>query len=196
MNEKEANLEDLSSELEKREERVAQLERMIASKDSAVNALREKVRNALLSFKGKDGLTVEQKNGKIYVSLDAKLLFGTGSTKVDKEGKQALIDLAKGLEGQEDLRIMVEGHTDSQKVTPNADYKDNWDLSVLRATSVVRIMMENSSLDPQRIIASGRSKYHPVSEDEMAKNRRIEIILTPNLEELYRIIEETEVERG
>ncbi len=196
LNEKEKNLEELDSELEKREKRVAKLENMIASKDSAVNALKEKVREALLSFKEKEGLTVEQKHGKIYVSLDAKLLFGTGSTQVDKEGKQALIDLAEGLEDQEDLRIMVEGHTDSQKVTPNAKYKDNWDLSVLRATSVVRLMLENSELDPERVIASGRSKHHPVSEDDKAKNRRIEIILTPDLEKLFKIIEDTEVKKG
>lgn len=196
LNEKEDNLEELEGELEKREKRVAELEDVIATKDSAVKALRNRVREALLSFKDEEALTVEQKNGKIYVSLEAKLLFGSGSTKVDKEGKQALIDLAKGLEDQKDLRIMVEGHTDKQEVTPNARYKDNWDLSVLRATSVVRIMMENSELEPKRVIASGRSKYHPVSEDEMSKNRRIEIILTPNLEKLYDIIENTEVEKG
>lgn len=196
LNEKEDNLKALEREVEKREARVSELEDMIASKDSAVNALRDKVREALLSFQDEEALTVEQKNGKIYVSLEAKLLFGTGSTKVDKEGKQALIDLAKGLEDQKDLRIMVEGHTDEQEVTPNASYQDNWDLSVLRATSVLRIMMENSELDPKRVIPSGRSKYHPVSEDDMAKNRRIEIILTPNLEKLYDIIENTEVTKG
>lgn len=194
LEEKEDDLEDLEGELEEREARVSELEDMIAAKDSAVNSLRERVREALLSFQDQEGLSVEQKHGKIYVSLEAKLLFGTGSTEIDKEGKQALIDLAKGLEDEEDLRIMVEGHTDSQKVTPNARYKDNWDLSVLRATSVVRIMMKNSDLDPKRVIPSGRSEFHPVSEDDMAKNRRIEIILTPDLEKLYKIIEETNVE--
>ncbi len=196
LNKKKEDLEGLETRLEEREARVAELEKMIATKDSAVDALREKVREALLSFKENEGLTVEQKHGKIYVSLDAKLLFGTGSTKVDKDGKQALIDLAKGLEDQKDLRIMVEGHSDSQKVNPNPRYKDNWDLSVLRATSVVRIMLENSDLDPKRLIASGRSEHHPVSEEEMAKNRRIEIILTPNLEKLYQLIENTEVDKG
>lgn len=193
LNEKEDELKALEDELEKREARVSELENMIEAKDSAVSSLKERVRKALLSFQDKEGLTVEQKNGKIYVSLEAKLLFGTGSTEIDKEGKQALIDLAKGLEDEEDLRIMVEGHTDSQKVNPNPRYKDNWDLSVLRATSVVRIMMENSDLDPERVIPAGRSKYHPVSEDDKAKNRRIEIILTPDLEKLFQIIEDTKV---
>ncbi|MFB6257309.1 MAG: OmpA family protein [Flavobacteriales bacterium] len=193
LDQKEDDLKELEKELEKREARVSELENMIAKKDSAVNALRKRVREALLSFKDREGLTVEQKNGKIYVSLEANLLFGTGSTKVDKEGKQALIDLAKGLEGEEDLRIMVEGHTDDQKVNPNPRYKDNWDLSVLRATSVIRIMLKNSKLQPKRVIAAGRSKYHPVSEEEKAKNRRIEIVLTPNLEKLFKIIEETKV---
>lgn len=196
LNEKEENLESLEAELKDREARVSELEDMIASKDSAVNSLRDRVREALLSFKDEKGLTVEQRNGKIYVSLEAKLLFGSGSTKVDQKGKQALIDLAKGLEDEEDLRVMVEGHTDSDKVSSNASYKDNWDLSVLRATSVVRIMMENSELDPDRLIASGRSEYHPVDSDDKAKNRRIEIILTPDLEKLYQLIEETDVEKG
>lgn len=196
LNEKEKNLESLEGELKNREARVSELEDMIASKDSAVNSLRDRVREALLSFQDEKGLTVEQRNGKIYVSLEAKLLFGSGSTKVDQKGKQALIDLAKGLEDEEDLRVMVEGHTDSDRVSPNASYKDNWDLSVLRATSVVRIMMENSELDPDRLIASGRSEYHPVDPDDKAKNRRIEIILTPDLEKLYQLIEETDVEKG
>ncbi len=196
LNKKERDLEELSSELEKREERVKELEDLIASKDSAVNNLRKRVKDALMSFENEEGLSIEQRNGKIYVSLEAKLLFGSGSTKVDQSGKQALIDLAKALEDEKDLQIMVEGHTDTDKVSPNASYEDNWDLSVLRATSVVRIMRGNSDLPPERIIAAGRSEYHPVDPNDKSKNRRIEVILTPDLEKLFKIIENTDVERG
>ncbi len=190
---KKKNLEELEEELKKREKRVQQLENIIARKDSAVSAIRDKVKEALLSFKDEKGLQVEQRNGKIYVSLEAKLLFASGSTKIDGKGRQALVDLAKAFEEEKDLHILVEGHTDADKVQPNPRFKDNWDLSVLRATSVVKIMVENSEINPQRLTAAGRSKYLPVDEDDKAKNRRIEVILTPNLDKLFAIINSTEV---
>ena len=187
LNAKEAKLKQMSKELEQREARVKELEGIIAQQDAVVKALKDKIAEALLAFKDK-GLTVEEKNGKVYVSLEAKLLFASGSTKVDKEGKQALIDLAKILEDEHDLEVVVEGHTDTDALRSSAHPKNNWELSVLRATSVVEIMLSNSSMDPKILSASGRSEFHPVDPNDKAKNRRIEVILTPKLDELYKII--------
>jgi len=188
LNAKEADLEQLSAEVDARSQRVDELEALIAAKDEAVNSLRKKVSDALLGFQDK-GLTVEQKNGKVYVSLEAKLLFPSGSTKINTEGKQALIDLAKAIEDQSDLEIIVEGHTDTDQLRSNNIPRDNWELSVLRSTAVVKIMRENSAIDPKIISAAGRSEFHPIDPDDKAKNRRIEIILSPNLNELFEIIE-------
>lgn len=187
LNAKEIKLDQLSKDLESREQRVKELEGIIAQQDAQVKELRDKIANALLAFKDK-GLTVEEKNGKVYVSLEAKLLFASGSTKIDKEGKQALIDLAKILETETELEVVVEGHTDSDALKSSVHPKNNWELSVLRATSVVEIMMENSRIDPKILSASGRSEYHPVDATDKSKNRRIEIILTPKLDELYQLI--------
>lgn len=189
LNEKEENLNELSEELKAREKRVNELEDLIARKDSAVQALEQKISKALLGFKDK-GLTVEQKNGKVYVSLEAKLLFPSGSTVIDQEGKQALIDLAEAIENTDDLEIIVEGHTDTDKIRSSSIPRDNWELSVLRATSVVKIMRENSDIDPKILTAAGKSEFIPVDPDDKAKNRRIEIILSPNLNELFDIINE------
>lgn len=188
LNIKEADLNQVSMELEKRAKRVDELEALIAQKDAAVNDLKNRVSAALLGFQDK-GLTVEQKNGKVYVSLDAKLLFPSGSTVIDKNGKQALIDLANAIEGESDLEVIVEGHTDTDAIRSNNIPRDNWELSVLRATSVVKIMMENSSIQPKILSASGRSEFHPVDPEDKAKNRRIEIILSPNLNELFDLID-------
>ena len=187
LNKKKADLEIMSKELESREKRVRELEELIAKKDAVVKALKEKVANALLGFKDK-GLTVEQKNGKVYISMEAKLLFASGSTKVDDEGKKALIELAKILQEQNDLEVLVEGHTDTDKMRASAHPSDNWELSVLRATSVVKIMLENSTMDPTTITAAGRSEFLPVDENDKSKNRRIEVILIPKLDELFEII--------
>lgn len=186
LNAKEDKLNKLSLDLAEREKRVNELEEIIAKKDEAVKALKEKVAKALLGFKDK-GLTVEQKNGRVHVSMEAKLLFPSGSTKIDPEGKKALIELAKVLQDQTDLDVLVEGHTDTDALKSSSHPKDNWELSVLRATSVVKIMLENSSIDPKTITAAGRGEYLPISEDK-AKNRRIEIILIPNLDELFEMI--------
>lgn len=187
LNRKKADLDRLSLDLAAREKRVNELEAIIAQKDAAVKALKDKVAEALLGFKDK-GLTIEQKNGRVYVSMEAKLLFSSGSTKVDPEGVKALVELAKVLESQEDLDVLVEGHTDSDKMKSTVSPKDNWELSVLRATSVVKIMLENSKMDAKKITAAGRSMYLPVDESDKAKNRRIEVILIPNLDELFKMI--------
>ena len=187
LNAKKIDLENMSIELQKREKRVNELEEIIANKDAIVKALKDKVAKALLGFKDK-GLTVEQKDGKVYVSMDAKLLFASGSTKVDSEGVKALKELAKVLEDQNELEILVEGHTDTDKMNSSTHPADNWELSVLRATSVVKIMLKHSKMDPVNISAAGRSEFIPVDVDNKAKNRRIEVVLIPKLDELFDII--------
>lgn len=173
--------------LAEREARVNELEEMIQRKDEAMKLLKTKVALALKGFENK-GLTVVEKNGKIYVSLEAKLLFQSGSTKVEESGKVALIDLAKVLETEKDLEIIVEGHTDTDRLVSPSHPKSNWELSVLRATSVVEIMTANSAINPGQLMAAGRSEFHPLDPTDKAKNRRIEIIISPNLNELFQLI--------
>jgi chemotaxis protein MotB len=173
--------------LAEREQRVNELEEAIKRKDEATRLLKTKVANALKGFESQ-GLTVIQKNGKIYVSMEAKLLFASGSTTVEQNGKNALIELAKVLEVEKELEIIVEGHTDSDKLVSPNHPKSNWELSVLRATSVVDILLSNSQMSPMQLMAAGRSEYHPVDPKDKAKNRRIEIIISPNLNELFEII--------
>jgi chemotaxis protein MotB len=171
---------------------VKELEDLIAQKDAAVRALKDRIKAALSGFADK-GIKVEQKNGRVYVSMEAKLLFASGSTSVGTEGKVAVLELAKALEGIEDLTILVEGHTDDDPIK-TACINDNWDLSVMRATSVVRIMLEISQLDPAKLTAAGRGEFFPVAPNDTrenkAKNRRIEVILTPNLDKLFELLEE------
>ena len=173
--------------LVEREKRVNELEEAIRKKDAKIQLLKARVANALRNFENQ-GLTVVQKNGKIYVSLEAKLLFNSGSTKVEDEGKAALLELAKVLETERDLEIVVEGHTDTDKLTSSVSPKNNWELSVLRATAVVELMLANSNMSPSQVMAAGRSEFHPVDANDKTKNRRIEIIISPNLNELFEII--------
>lgn len=186
---REDSLNVLGRSLAERQARLADLEKELASKDAAMRSLKQRVSDALTGFEGK-GLTVTQKEGKIYVNMDNKLLFATGSTAVEAKGREALISLAKAIENERDLNILVEGHTDVDKILPGSTMKDNWDLSVLRATSVVRILQEGSKLTPTRITAGGRGEYVPVDLNEKAKNRRIEIILSPDLRELYKLVQD------
>lgn len=173
--------------LAEREARVNELEEIISRKDKAQKDLKDRVQKALIGFENQ-GLSVVQKKGKIYVSLEAKLLFASGSTNVEPEGKKALIELAKVLQNENDLEIIVEGHTDTDKLNSATSPKNNWELSVLRATSVVQIMLGNSTMDPTKLMPAGRSEYLPVDPKDKAKNRRIEIIISPNLNELFDII--------
>ena len=170
-----------------REQRVNELEEAIRRKDEATQLLKTKVANALKGFESQ-GLSVVYKNGKIYVSMEAKLLFASGSTIVEANGKKALIELAKVLENEKELEIIVEGHTDTDKLASGSHPKNNWELSVLRSTSVIDILTANSKMNPSQLMAAGRSQYHPVDPENKAKNRRIEIIISPNLSELYDII--------
>lgn len=173
--------------LDERQQRVTELEEMFSRQEAATRELKLKVANALKGFESK-GLTVVEKNGKIYVSLEAKLLFPSGSTVVDPEGQKALVELAKVLQTEKELEIIVEGHTDTDALNKATHPKNNWELSVLRATSVIEILLANSTMNPQQLMAAGRSEFHPVSPTDKAKNRRIEIIISPNLNELYELI--------
>lgn len=183
--------EALQASLEQRESRVKELEKILADKDKAVNDLKASVSKALLSFKDKD-LTVNIKNGKVYVSLAEQLLFKSGSTEVDPAGAEALKKLASVLKEQKDVSVMVEGHTDDVPVAKGTTgMKDNWDLSVLRATSITRILTSNGA-DPKNIVPAGRGENSPVAEGKTTearkKNRRTEIILTPKLDELFKVL--------
>ena len=193
LNEKESRLNALNTALAAREKRVHELEAMLARKDSAVAAIKKRVQDALLGFEN-NGLTIEQRNGKVYVSLEESLLFALGKYEVDAKGVEVLKKLATVLEQNPDINIMVEGHTDNIPYRGSGDIKDNWDLSVKRATSVLKIITENSKVDPTRLTAAGRGEYIPLdtenTKEGRQKNRRTEIILTPKLDELYEFLNE------
>ncbi|NRF38798.1 flagellar motor protein MotB [Pedobacter foliorum] len=183
----------LSNDLKKREQRLKEVEEILRKRDEATNQLKEKLQQALLGFT-KNGLTVEIRNGKVYVSLTDKLLFPSGSIIIDEKGKQALSQLADVLKQQPEINIAVEGHTDSQKITNLGQIKDNWDLSVLRSTSVVRYLTEVSKVESVRMTATGKGEFQPLDANTTAegrsKNRRIEIVLSPKLDELYDLIKQ------
>lgn len=178
--------------LEKGRARMQELERIIGRQDSTVNYVRQKVADALLGFTGK-GLTVNMRDGKVYVSLENSLLFAPGSWDVAPNGKIALENLAGVLAENQDISILVEGHTDNDPYRGANQVRDNWDLSVMRATNVVKILTTNTSLDPKRITAAGRGEYVPLVDNDSAANkavnRRTEIILTPDLSELANLLE-------
>lgn len=182
----------LSQDLKSREARVQELEEVLSNKDRAVKDLKAKVSNALLSFKDKD-LTITVKNGKVYVSLAEQLLFKSGSIKVDDKGVEALKKLGGVLKDQKDINVMVEGHTDDVPIVKGTNgMTDNWDLSVLRATSITRILM-NEGVQAEKITPAGKGEFSPISEaktpEARQKNRRTEIIITPKLDELFKILE-------
>lgn len=186
---KEADLEKQQALITEQQEELKNLQEIIQQQEEATRLLKEKVTNALKNFESQ-GLSVEERNGKIYVSLEAKLLFASGSTSVEPNGKKALIELATVLENEKELEIIVEGHTDADPMNSSKHPKNNWELSVLRSTSVIEIMIGNSNMDPKQLMAAGRSEFHPVDPNNKAKNRRIEIIISPNLDALYELISE------
>jgi len=185
-------LRTAQTELEQRSKRMQELETALQQKEDAVKQLRQKVMDALLGFNDK-GLTIHEKNGKVYVSLDEQLLFKTGQWEVDPKGQQALLNLAEVLGQNSDINVLVEGHTDDVPMRGTGSVKDNWDLSVMRATAVTRILLRNKAIDPKRITSAGRGEFFPIDEaktrEARQKNRRTEIILTPRLDEIFRILE-------
>jgi chemotaxis protein MotB len=188
---RDSTLAAIQRDLIGREQRVGDLEHRLAVRDSTLNALKVKLNDALLGFTN-SGLSINIVNGRVYVSLSNQLLFSTGKADIDKRGKEALHGLARVLNTQDDLSILVEGHTDNQAVINLGAIKDNWDLSVVRATEVIRYLVNEGKVDPRKITASGRSEYFPIdpanTSEARAKNRRTEIILIPKLSELFEIL--------
>lgn len=191
LNAQRVDLENLSGELQKREARVKELEDILKRKDQAASDLKKKLSDALFNFENK-GLTITQKNGKVYVSMDESLLFASGKTNVEPKGAEALKNVAKVLEQNPDINVLIEGHTDDVPMKGSGDIKDNWDLSVMRATSVTKIMLGSGKIDAQRITAAGRGEFFPLdrskTNEARKKNRRTEIILTPKLDELLKVL--------
>ena len=187
-----SNLNMQRRELAEKNRRVQELETILNQKDSSVRALKQKISQALLGFEDK-GLTVEQRNGKVYVTMDEKLLFKSGKWDVDPKGQAALKQIAGVLAANTDVNIMIEGHTDDVPMKGTGDIQDNWDLSAKRATTIVKLLVNDGKIDGKRISAAGRSQYSPIdpakTSEARAKNRRTEIILTPKLDEIFRILE-------
>ena len=192
LNKQQQDLDALSAQLKLREARVNELEAILKKKDQATADLKKKLQDALFNFENK-GLTITQKNGKVYVSMDESLLFASGKTAVEPKGIEALKNVAKVLEQNPDINILVEGHTDDVPMKGTGEIKDNWDLSVIRATSVTKILLQNSTTDPKRITSAGRGEFFPIDGSQTAdarkKNRRTEIILTPKLDELFKVLD-------
>nr|WP_321221744.1 OmpA family protein [uncultured Psychroserpens sp.] len=186
-----ARLEKMKKELESRSQRVAELEHVIASKDAAMTKLKNAISKALTNFEGK-GLTVEQRNGKVYVSMENKLLFQSGSWAVGSQGKQAVKQLGEVLADNPEIAILIEGHTDDVPYKGNDLLSGNWDLSAKRATAIVNILRENPSIRPENLTAAGRGEFAPIASNDSsqgkAQNRRIEVILTPKLDEISKLL--------
>ena len=189
-----ALLNQKKNELNERECTINELQQMINAQNEKVRKLLSSVKDALLGFSS-DELTVREKDGKVYVAMSDKLLFQSGSARLDKRGEEALGKLAEVLNKQTDIDVFIEGHTDNKPIN-TVQFKDNWDLSVIRATSVVRILIKNYNVNPLQIQPSGRGEYMPVDDNETAegrsKNRRTEIIMAPKLDKLFQMLQSTE----
>ena len=189
-----ALLNQKKNELNERERTINELQQMINAQNEKVRKLLSSVKDALLGFSS-DELTVREKAGKVYVAMSDKLLFQSGSARLDKRGEEALGKLAEVLNKQTDIDVFIEGHTDNKPIN-TVQFKDNWDLSVIRATSVVRILIKNYNVNPLQIQPSGRGEYMPVDDNETAegrsKNRRTEIIMAPKLDKLFQMLQSTE----
>ena len=181
----------LEIDMQERATRIIELENLITAKDKAMKDLKDAISKALTAFEGK-GLMVEQRNGKVYVSLENKLLFKSGSWSVGKQGRQAIIELGKVLGENPKIAVLIEGHTDNVSFSGNGQISNNWDLSTKRATAIISILSENSSIKLENLTAAGRSEYSPINSNETiegkAKNRRIEVILTPKLDEISKLL--------
>jgi chemotaxis protein MotB len=188
------NLEKKTSDLEEKSAKLVELQSILDKKDTDLQALKNKIKSALVGFEG-SGLQITEKNGKVYVSMDEKLLFESGKFSVDAKGEAALKELAKVIESDKDINVMVEGHTDNVPFSAGstAQIRDNWDLSVMRATTIVKTILKYGNIEPSRLTAAGRGEYVPLdtadTKEARAKNRRTEIILTPKLDTLFEILE-------
>jgi len=184
-------LNRLKRELESGSQRIAELESVIAAKDAALTNLKDAISKALTDFEGK-GLTIEQRDGKVYVSLENKLLFQSGSWTVGTEGRKAVQQLGNVLGDNPEIAVLIEGHTDNDPYGGTGQIKGNWDLSTKRATAIVDILRENSAINAENLTAAGRGEFAPVATNDTAegkaKNRRIEVILTPKLDEISKLL--------
>ena len=193
LNQQEERLLNAQKKLEASANRVAELENIIAAKDAKMRALKEAISKALSNFEG-NGLTVEQRNGKVYVSMENKLLFESGSWAVNNRGREAVIALGKVLGQNKEIAVLIEGHTDNVPFGGNGNIKNNWDLSTKRATAIVNILTENNNIPKENLTAAGRGAHVPIAnnatQEGKAKNRRIEVILTPKLDEISKLLNE------
>lgn len=189
----EARLNDIQRQLADRSKRVAELEGIIASKDAKMRALKDAISAALTQFEG-NGLTVEQRDGKVYVSMENKLLFESGSWAVNSRGTEAVTALGNVLAQNKEIAVLIEGHTDNVPYSSSGNITNNWDLSTKRATAIVSILTRNNGIPKDNLTAAGRGEYAPVASNSRAegrsKNRRIEVILTPKLDEITKLLNE------
>lgn len=185
------SLEISKADLATRQQRIEEMQDILNQKNNEVKALKEKVSRALKGFEG-SGLNVQEKDGKVYVSMEDKLLFASGSWTINQAGMEAIRQLAGVLVAETEISVLIEGHTDDVPYRGSGQVKDNWDLSVMRATAVVKALLQYGNIDPMRLSASGRSEYLPIdtagTSEARAKNRRTEIILIPNLNALFQLI--------
>ena len=181
----------LEADMQERSQRIAELEALIASKDQAMRDLKNAISSALTAFEGK-GLTVEQRNGKVYVSMENKLLFKSGSWAIGSKGRVAIEQLGSVLADNPEIAVLIEGHTDNDPFSSGGPIENNWDLSTKRATSIVQILSENARINPESLTAAGRGEYAPIASNDTkegkAKNRRIEVVLTPKLDEISKLL--------
>ena len=181
----------LEADMQERSERITELEALIAAKDQAMNDLKNAISRALTDFEGK-GLSVEQRDGKVYVSMENKLLFKSGSWAVNSEGRNAIVQLGNVLAENPDIAVLIEGHTDNVPFSNRGQISNNWDLSTKRATAIISILAENKAISLENLTAAGRGEYSPVDSNETnegnAKNRRIEVVLTPKLDEISKLL--------
>lgn len=186
-------LEQLQKDLQARSQRVQELEGLIAEKEQKMQNLKDNLSRALTNFEGQ-GLSVEMRNGKVYVSMENKLLFASGSWTVGSEGQKAVQELAKVLAQNPDIAVLIEGHTDDVPYGGTGPIADNWDLSTKRATEVLKLLLKNGNIDPQNLTAAGKGEFAPLvpntTEEGKAKNRRIEVVLTPKLDEISKLLSE------
>ncbi len=181
----------LEADMQERSQRIAELEALIASKDQAMRDLKDAISNALTAFEGK-GLTVEQRDGKVYVSMENKLLFKSGSWAIGVEGRTAIEQLGTVLADNPEIAVLIEGHTDNDPFSSGGQIANNWDLSTKRATAIVQILNENEAINPESLTAAGRGEFAPIATNETtegkARNRRIEVVLTPKLDEISKLL--------
>tara|TARA_Y100000768_G_scaffold193157_1_gene144859 strand:- start:1380 stop:2276 length:897 start_codon:yes stop_codon:yes gene_type:complete len=172
--------------------KVFELEKLVLEKEKKLNLLRKNLSDALLNFEG-NGLKVDQRNGKVYVSMENKLLFKSGSWKVQPEGRKAIKQLSNVLAGNPEINVLIEGHTDNVPYSGEGVIKNNWDLSTKRATAIINLLLINKLVLPQNITAAGRGEFFPIASNSDEKgrsaNRRIEVILTPKLNEISKLLE-------